>query len=54
MRNGERWSPTTFCDYDPVKKKADIRSNFPEAGVRETSRTGMGGDCDEFTAAIIG
>ena len=25
---GERWSLTAFCDYDPVKKKADIGSNF--------------------------
>ncbi|WP_456629046.1 hypothetical protein [Bradyrhizobium sp. URHC0002] len=28
--NAERWSPTAFCDYDPVKKKADIGSNFLE------------------------
>jgi cyclopropane fatty-acyl-phospholipid synthase-like methyltransferase len=39
----ERWSPTAFCDYDPVKKKADIGSNFLKAGVRGISRTGMGG-----------
>jgi hypothetical protein len=26
--DGERWSLTGFCDYDPVKKKADIGSNF--------------------------
>jgi 5-methylthioribose kinase len=26
--DGERWSPTAFCDYDPVKKKADIGLNF--------------------------
>ncbi len=48
----ERWSPTAFCDYDPVKKKADIGSNFLNG--RETSRTGTGGDSDEFRAAIIG
>ena len=54
MRNGERWSPTAFCDYDPVKKKGRYQIEFPEAGVRETSRTGMGADCDEFRAAIGG
>ena len=26
--DGDRWSLTAFCDYDPVKKKADIGSNF--------------------------
>ena len=26
--DGERWPPPAFRDYDPVKKKADIGSNF--------------------------
>jgi hypothetical protein len=43
-----------FCDYDPVKKKADIGSNFLERECVRPLAPAWGADCDEFTAAIIG
>ena len=41
--DGERWSLTAFCDYDPVKKKADIGSNFLKRECVGPPATGMGG-----------
>jgi SAM-dependent methyltransferase len=52
--DGERWSLAAFCDYDPVKKKADIGSNYLERECVRPLAPAWGADCDEFTAAIIG
>ena len=54
MRNGERWPPTAFCDYDPVKKKAEIRSKFLKRECVRSPVPAWGADCDEFRAAIGG
>ena len=51
---GECWPLAAFYDYDPVKKKADIGSNFLKRECVGPPVPAWGAGGDEFTPAIIG